>query len=209
MGSVFRSEAGMRAVAVILAWAMVFTPEASAQAAQTERESHGLKLVVLEGDGAINNIKEGRAREPVVQVLNAADQPVAGAVVSFVLPALGPTAVFSNGSSTLSIPTDQEGKAVARGLRPNNVVGQFEIRVTAVFEGSLARAVITQTNALPETGTKKTGTLILILALIGGGAAGAALGLSGKNGASAPPTPAQPATPPTTISVGTPGIGAP
>ena len=42
-----------------------------------------LHLVVLEGDGAINNIRSPRAKEPVVRVEDANKQGVAGAVVDF------------------------------------------------------------------------------------------------------------------------------
>ena len=48
-----------------------------------------LHLVVLEGDGAINNIRSPRAKEPVVRVEDASNQGVAGAVVTFLLPASG------------------------------------------------------------------------------------------------------------------------
>ena len=40
-----------------------------------------LKIVALEGDGAINNIQLGRAKEPVVELLDAHNAPVKNATV--------------------------------------------------------------------------------------------------------------------------------
>ena len=39
-----------------------------------------LNLVVVEGEGQINNIKQRSAREPVVQVQDENHKPVAGAI---------------------------------------------------------------------------------------------------------------------------------
>jgi hypothetical protein len=74
--------------------------------------------------------------------------------------------------------TDENGRAVGHGLRPNGSAGQFEIRVTTSFEGQAATANILQTNAEPAPGGGSSKT-ILIVALIGGAAAaGAAVALS-------------------------------
>src|SRR6185295_1145670 len=78
-----------------------------------------LHVVVLEGDGAINNIRSPRAKEPVVRVADANNQGVAGAVVTFLLPSSGAGAVFGDGGSSLTLITDDRGEAMARGLRAN------------------------------------------------------------------------------------------
>jgi hypothetical protein len=44
-------------------------------------ESGGLKIVVLKGEGAVNNIKARTATPPVVEVRDVEDKPVAGAEV--------------------------------------------------------------------------------------------------------------------------------
>jgi hypothetical protein len=104
-----------------------------------------LKVVVLEGEGAINNVKDLRAKEPVVQVTDENDAPVKDATVTFMLPDSGASGTFGASGATLTIQTDEKGQATGRGLRPNTVIGQFEIRD---FEGALtARAAIAQTNA--------------------------------------------------------------
>ena len=76
-----------------------------------------LNLVVLEGEGATNNIRQRTAREPVVQVQDENRKPVAGAIVVFTLPSNGAGGTFANGSRTLSMVSDNQGRAVARGFR--------------------------------------------------------------------------------------------
>lgn len=72
----------MRFVSLLLA---LWIP-ASAQVAPM------LNLVVLEGEGATNNIRQRTAREPIVQVEDENHKPVAGAIVVFTLPSNGPAA---------------------------------------------------------------------------------------------------------------------
>jgi hypothetical protein len=166
----------------------------------------GLKIEVVEGEGAINNISEGRARDPVVRVTDDDNRPVAGAAVTFLLPELGAGGSFPTGSS-VTLTTGDDGVAAARGLKPNNVAGEFQIRVTASYRGVTARALITQNNAAPSAPVAKKGSgkTIAILAILGGGAAGAAVALAGKGGSTAGATPAPPTPaprPPTTITPG-------
>src|SRR5215207_6078740 len=88
-----------------------------------------LRLVVLEGNGAINNLVSQRAKEPVVRVETADGRPVAEAAVTFSAPSQGPGAIFLDNRLTFTTITDSEGRAIGRGLRPNKTAGQFEIRV--------------------------------------------------------------------------------
>jgi len=44
-----------------------------------------LNLVVVEGEGAINNIKQRTARETIIKVEDENHRPVAGAVVVFMM----------------------------------------------------------------------------------------------------------------------------
>ncbi len=168
-----------------------------------------LKLVVLEGEGAINNVKDLRAKEPVVQVTDENDAPIKDATVTFMLPDSGASGTFGTTGTTLTLTmqTDEKGQATGRGLRPNTVIGQFEIRVIASQGNLTARATITQTNAAPAVakgGSSKAMLILIIVAGAVGGGAAAALG--GKKSGGAPSTPA--ATP-TTVTPGTPVIGAP
>ena len=171
-------------------------------------------IKVLEGNGALNNISRRAAYAPLVQVVDANDQPLAQVPVVFTVPALGPGGRFGDGGTTLTVVTDREGKAAARGLVPNNTPGPFEIRVTARHEGRTARATINQTNAFPvKAGTGNTRRLVLI-GLIAGAAAGGLLATQSGGGdvpsAARPPSSADvPGSVVGVVSPGQPGFGPP
>jgi hypothetical protein len=167
-----------------------------------------LNIVVIEGEGAINNVKDLRAKEPVVQVNDENGAPVKDATITFMLPDSGPSGTFGDSGATLTMQTDEKGQATGRGLRPNTAVGQFEIRVVASQGTLTARAVITQTNAAPAAakgGSSKALLILIIVAGAAGGAAAAALG-GGKKSSGSSPTPVEA---PTTVTPGTPVIGGP
>src|ERR1035437_3174925 len=107
-----------------------------------------LHVVVLEGDGAINNIRLPRAKGPIIRVEDANNQGVAGAIVTFLLPASGAGAFFGDGGRSLTMTTDDRGEVVARGLHANRIAGTFQIRVSASRGGQIAAASITQTNVV-------------------------------------------------------------
>jgi hypothetical protein len=180
--------------------------------------SPSLALEAVQGEGAIH-VVEGRSFvEPAVRVIRDG-RPVAGAVVTFLLPKVGPGGSFRN-EAMLTVITDAEGVAMGRGFRPNTLAGQYEIRVTASSEGRSARIAMLQTNAAPSPDrraakSKSRGYMILGL-IAGGAAAGAAVALGGGNSgsrAAAPAAAVPPAgvtTPPSvTITAGAGSIGAP
>ena len=154
---------------------------AAAQPAISPADTSGLKVSVLEGQGAINNIRLRRAKDPLVQVMDGKDRPVAGATVTMALPSTGPSGAFVDGSKTLVVQTDAEGRAHGRGLHPNGVPGQFRIAVTASYQGQVARAAIAQTNAGANVGRSSAKTFT-ILAIVGGAAAGGAFAALGRGG---------------------------
>jgi hypothetical protein len=167
-----------------------------------------LNIVIVEGEGAINNIRQRTAREPIVQVEDENHRPVAGAAVLFLLPENGAGGTFANGARSLTVTTDSQGRAVAKGLRVNDAKGKFQIQVEASYMGLSAAATITQTNAVITAsaagGGISSGKLIGILAAVGGAAA---VGIvvatrGGGGGGTSTPTPT-----PTTISAGTPTVG--
>jgi hypothetical protein len=170
-------------------------------------------VVVLEGDGAINNIRIQRAKEPVVRVETAAGSPVAGAAVTFLAPTQGPGVVFIGGGLTTTVITDAEGRAIGRGLKPNKIGGQFEIRVSASYQGSSATARIIQTNAEPVELSRGSSKTIAILVIVGGAVAGgaalAARGGGNKSASGAPPAATPSALTSTVITAGTPVFGPP
>ena len=170
-----------------------------------------LNLVVVEGEGAINNIRQRTAREPIVQVEDENHKPVAGAVVVFTLPSQGAGGTFAGGQHTLTVVSDSQGRAVAHGLKPNHVQGQYQIHVNASFGGQTAATTIAQSNILAAAagGAVAAGIsakLIVILAVAGAAAAGGAIYAthSGNNGNGAAVIPAG-----VTISPGTGAVGPP
>ena len=125
-----------------------------------------LNLIVVEGEGAINNIRQRTARETIVQVEDENHKPVAGAVVVFTLPSQGAGGAFANGAQTLTVMTNAQGRAVAQGLRVNRVAGRWQMRINASLGNRTGTVTVSQTN--------------VAAAAAGAGAAGAAAGISAK-----------------------------
>jgi hypothetical protein len=167
-----------------------------------------LQIVIVEGQGAINNVKQRVNREPIVQVEDENHKPVAGAAVIFFLPNQGPGGTFANGSTSLTTTTNAQGQAVARGIRFNNQAGAMEIRVAASFAGQTASAIITQTNVLGaaasggSVGGMSLTTKLLIIGAVVGGAVAAGVIVANRGSSTT-------ATPTTTITPGTVSVGAP
>jgi hypothetical protein len=107
-----------------------------------------LFITILDGEDAVNSIRERTAREPIVQVEDENHKPVAGALVLFSIQggSNGAGASF-NGLSSLSVTTDSAGRAVGHGLVPNATKGKYSIAVSATVGTLVATAVITQKNA--------------------------------------------------------------
>jgi len=201
MSATHSASKGMRSISLSLSCLLIL--QSLTHAAQAPQVT-ALKIVVLEGEGAINNIKLRTAREPIVQVEDENHKPVAGALVLFTLPDSGASGVFPGGSKTLMVYTDAQGRAAGKGLQPNKNAGQYQIAVNATFKGLTASATIGQSNALAGAAAAGiSGKLIAILAIAGGAAAAGAIAATRGNNN----TPV--ATPPTTISAGTPSVSGP
>ncbi|MGC8761096.1 MAG: hypothetical protein ACP5VC_14155 [Bryobacteraceae bacterium] len=110
----------------------------------------GLKIYVLQGEQAVNNIRTGVATPPVVEVRDANDFPVAGAEVVFRTPETGPSATFEGGRHEYTNRTDAKGQVSAGQMKPNDQEGLFSIRVTAKLGERMAAAVIRQRNSRDE-----------------------------------------------------------
>jgi hypothetical protein len=195
----------MRFLAIVLASLLALPARIPAQQPVPAAPVAKLNLVVIEGEGAINNIRQRTARAAIVQVEDENRKPVAGATVAFLLPGDGASGTFTNGSQNLTTVTDAQGRATAR-LRPNSNPGQYALRVTASFQGQTASIGINMTNTL-TAGAAAAGAGIstkLILILVGAGAAAAAGGAivatRGDNGS----TPSAITINPSTGSVGAP-----
>ncbi|MBI2685968.1 MAG: carboxypeptidase regulatory-like domain-containing protein [Acidobacteria bacterium] len=161
-----------------------------------------LNIEIVEGEGAVNNIRQRMAREPMVQVTDENRKPVAGAAVVFLLPNQGAGATFANGAKSLTTITDANGNAVARGLQANRLSGQYQVRVTASHQGRTASTSINMSNAAIGGGIASAAALkwLLILGAAGGAAAGIAVATNSGGGGQRSPT---------TVTPGTPTVGAP
>ena len=169
-----------------------------------------LQIVIVEGEGAINNVKQRVNREPIVQVEDENHKPVAGAAIIFFLPNDGPGGTFANGSMTFTTTTNSQGQAVARGIRFNNQAGSMQIRVAASFAGQTASAVITQTNVLgvaasgASVGGMSLGVKLLIIGAVVAGGIAAGVAIANHGGGSQATVPSTATITPGTITVGGP-----
>ncbi len=127
-------------------------------------------------------------------------KPLSGVAVIFLLPDHGPSGVFLDGSRSLSVMTDAQGKAIARGIQPNKVAGKMEIRVNAKYQGLTQSIVITQTIAAgaAAAGGGISGKLLTLI-LVGAAAAAAGTAFALTRGG----------TPTAVVTPGTPTVGAP
>ena len=138
-----------------------------------------LNIVIVEGDGAINNVRQRTAREPIVEVQDENHKPVAGAAVVSALSDQGAGGSFAGGSHSLTVVTDSQGRAVAHGFHPNNIQGQYQIHVTASQAGQTAVATISGTNAAAAgvaVGAVAAGISAKLIAVVVVAAAAAAAG---------------------------------
>jgi hypothetical protein len=174
--------------------------------AQDTPAPKSLNIEIIEGDGAVNNVKQRLAREPIVQVEDENRKPIAGAAVVFFLPDQGASASFPGGAKSLTVTTDTNGRAVARGLQSNSVRGAFSMRVTASYRGLTASKSISMTNMAAPGGMSAAAKVWTVLAIAGAAAAGAVVAVNSGNNSGSPPAPGRP---PTTISPGTPSVGTP
>jgi hypothetical protein len=170
-----------------------------------------MNLVVVEGEGQSVNIGEHAHKPPLVRVEDENHRPIAGAVVIFTLPTEGATGDFG-GSKTLTVVTDSQGMAPAKGLKVYQLPGKLPIYVNASYRGLTAHATITAYITAPPGaktsggGGHGSGKIIAIIAIVGAAAAGGAYyATHSGGGASAPPAP--PAPTPIGITPGTGTIG--
>ena len=155
-----------------------------------------LKILIIEGEGATNNIKQRTAREPIVEVLDENNRPVGGAIVTFTAPNYGASGTFQGGSKLFTVTTDSNGRATARGFQPNSAKGQLKLQVRAQSNGQSASSEINMTNVGAGGGAgMSTSAKWWTVVAVGAGAAIAG-GVLGTRGSSTTP----PST--TTISAG-------
>lgn len=172
-------------------------------------QPHSLYISILDGEGALNDIRERTAREPIVQIQDENHKPVAGALVLFSVdsPSSGsPFATFA-GAQNVSVETDANGTATGKGFQIGSRRGQFTVHVRASKGQTVAEASFVETNVagmLSSHHTQPSGRVgilsnkkldwILGGAVAGGIAAGLVIALNNNQ---------------TTITPGTGTVGAP
>lgn len=153
---------------------------------QSNQSQSKLNINVVEGAGAVNNVRTRAAREFTVEVDDENDHPVPGAVVTFLAPSEGPGGSFAGDTQLLTVMTDKDGRAVAGSFRPNNSVGDYKLQVTATLGDQTGSAAISQSNrALAVAAAKHSNKTVLILVAVGAAVAvGAGVGLAGHGSSS-------------------------
>jgi hypothetical protein len=112
-----------------------------------QNSAGGYRITVVDGDGSLNSVASKTAREPVVQVSDAAHHAVSGAYVEFDAPGSGASAAFANGSTHFATTTNADGLAVGSNIRNNGIPGSFAVTVHVSFQGqSIGEAQIHQSN---------------------------------------------------------------
>jgi hypothetical protein len=172
--------------------------------------ARGLKIIVVQGEGALNNIHARSGAPLIVEVRDASEKPVPRAEVVFQLPPAGPGGLFYGWLRNQGTRTNDQGRAESTGFTPNDEAGQFNIKVTATSGTETTSAIISQSNT--ANGGERNGTqakshrsgLWKVLVVVG--AAGLAGGIvAATRGSSTPATPPTPVT----ISAGPITIGGP
>jgi hypothetical protein len=163
---------------------------ASAIAGGAQKDA--LRIVVIEGEGAVNVIQQKTAVAPVVEVRDRNNLPVPGATVTFSIGGKG--AAFGGGAQTVTITTNTAGRAAVAAFNPLGS-GSVQIQVSAAFQGQTAVATIAQTNVLTAAeavaagasgaGGSSGGTAATGGAGGGGGLSGTTIGILGAGAAAA------------------------
>ena len=187
---------------LLLSAFLALPPTAWAQAPQPQ----SIRILVLAGQDAINNVEPKNATQPVVEVQDDAGSPVEGAEVVFTAPPTGPSVTFYGATRTTTVTTDKQGRATVSGMMPNADLGVFEIQVAATHGAFQAETVITQTNAQAAALSKKKKNPFgwrLLTALGAGAAIGIVAGVrrGDDNGTTA--------AAPTAITFGSVSVGTP
>lgn len=187
-----------------MSWAQQPQETPAATSAAQAPAPASIKLMVVQGEAAINNIEKRVVTEPIVEVRDQENRPVAGAEVVFTTPPSGPSATFFGASRSYTVKSDESGRARGTGLSPNVEEGTYPIDVTATLGNLQTSVSITQTNArAPELKTdKKNGIGWRLLTAIAAGAAAGIVAVSRRDSNNGSSTP-------TSISVGGVSVGAP
>lgn len=197
-----------RTVCITLVAALAVTAQQPAKLVD-QAPKGTLKVTVIEGEGAKNNIRSRTATAPVVEVKDSSDKPVVGAEVVFALPMVGPSGSFNGWLKTQTVRTDAQGRATVTGYAPNDEQGRLNIKVTATAGSETGSVIVAQSNiAGSSTGSGVSGKSrpwVKPLAIVAGAAIAGGIVAATRGDDKA----ASPASIPVTITPGTPTVGGP
>jgi hypothetical protein len=160
---------------------LICVPAGNLRAEAQTQVSKGLRIVVIEGEDAVNIVQQKTAVRPLVEVRDSNNLPVAGATVLFTLFRTGGNAAasFANGQSAVTVTTDAVGRAASSPLQAIGT-GAVRIDVQATYQGQVATTTINQTNFATPADAAKAGRTPTQAA--GAAAAGAAAGAVAAGG---------------------------
>lgn len=187
-----------------LASALAALAMSAGAAAQTPSPAT-LRIVVIEGEDAVNIIQQKTAVAPVVEVRDRNNLPVPGVAVTFTVGGQGAT---FGGASSLTVVTNAAGQATAAGLTPT-AAGALQIQATATFQGQTAVATISQSNVMTAVQAAAVGAGAgggisgVTIGLIAAAAAGGGAAVAASRGGNSTSTPSTPAANTTTASAPT------
>lgn len=162
-----------------------------AQSAVAGQSSAGLRIQVIQSNDAGNIIEQIPSTPITIRVIDRDNRAVEGATAVFTTPENGPSGDFASGLNTLRTITNEDGIAVAREYRPNELPGTYQIRVQVDYLGEAATLMLRQTNLTPK---KSLAKVIVILAFAGAaGVAASALATRGSGKSNT--NPSSPSTP--------------
>jgi hypothetical protein len=156
-----------------------------------------MNVVTVEGEAAIHDVRQRKTSDVVVLVRDGNRKPIARASVVFTLPTEGASATFQNNAKVLTLTSNSDGYATARGIRPNNIPGPFKINVEAQHQGQTATLEITQFNMTVERSKSGSRKWIAVVGVIGAAAAGGLVATQRSGSGNSAPA----ATPQTPIGI--------
>lgn len=167
-----------------------------------------LKVVVLAGNGEMNDLERRVMAPLVVQVLDQNERAMEGAQVIFRFPITGPSATFPGGKSSITVLTNGVGQVAALNWMANGQVGTFQVHVNATYGNQVGETTLSMTNVTRIENASKSSIGVkhqslwshrwFKIAVIGGAALAVGLGVyfgtrgGGKSGTTVGVSPGQP-----------------
>jgi len=187
--------------------ALLLAQGATTGTANVETAPELLTITILDGDDATLNTRQRVSRESIVQVEDENHKPVGGAVLTCAAPKSGASATFSDGNHVAFLTTDERGRAVLRGIRPNQAAGRYSIRVTASKGGASGNSEIHIANVKPAQALTMGLSAKAIVVIAAGAAAAVTAGIVASKGGGPHTNQSTPSV--LTLRQGKPIVGAP